>query len=289
MWLIFELSLVRFKLRQQINILWLEDDLSTDAHSNRKELVEEILDYKGYEAEIAEFKTFEDAREELNSVRRYDFFISDFNLEASETGLNYLEEIRNRNGFKQFVILYSNNDYNTIKSDVINVLQHRNLDVFSNFTFFSVSDNLEEKHFEEAIDVILCRWDELNAIRGRFMCENAEIEHLLREKLNDGNQNHSYRKLFEDFFREKVNLNRSNLAPGKKREYECLKERWSELIDKRNALAHVEEGFTSEEGYYICSLKDPEIRIMESSLDKERRNLVSLKKDIIEFLNKPYY
>ena len=276
-------------MRQEINILWLEDDLTMDAHTYRKELVEDILKDKGYEAQIREFRTFEDARRELVSVKRYDFFISDFNLDASETGLNYLEEIRFKNGFKQFVILYSNNDYNTIKSDVINILQQKNLDIFSNFTFFSVSDSLEEKHFEDAINVILCRWDELNALRGRFMCENAEIEHLLREKLNDDNQNHSYRKLFDDFFREKVNLRRSNLSNDKKNKYRSLKQRWSELIDKRNALAHVEEGFTSEDGYYICSLKDSTIKIMESNLDEERRKLVSLKKDIIEFLNQTHY
>lgn len=287
--MIFKLSLARFKLRQEINILWLEDDLTSDAHSNRKELVEEILEFKGYEAQIVELRTFGEAKIELDSIKRYDFFISDFNLDSSETGLNYLEEIRFKNGFKQFVILYSNNDYNTIKSDVINILQQKNLDIFSNFTFFSVSDSLEEKHFEDAIDVILCRWDELNAIRGRFMCENAEIEHLLREKLDDNNQNHSYRKLFEDFFREKVKLSRPNLTRDKKREYESLKQRWSKLIEKRNDLAHVEEGFTSEEGYYICSLKDPTIKIMESNLDEERRNLVSLKKEIIDFLNETYY
>ena len=287
--MIFKLSLVRFKLRQEINILWLEDDLLSDAHSNRKELVEEILGDKGYEARIVELRTFGEAKIELDSIKRYDFFISDFNLDSSETGLNYLEEIRYKNGFKQFVILYSNNDYNTIKSDVINILQQKNLDIFSNFTFFSISDSLEEKHFEDAIDVILCRWDELNAIRGRFMCENAEIEHLLREKLEVTQENGSYRENFDRFFREKVRLSRPNLTPDKKRKYESLKQRWSDLIDKRNALAHVEEGFTSEEGYYICSLKDASIKIMESNLDEERRNLVSLKKDIIDFLNKTYY
>lgn len=276
-------------MRQEINILWLEDDLTMDAHIYRKELVEDILKDKGYEARIKEFRTFEDARRELVSVKRYDFFISDFNLDASETGLNYLEEIRFKNGFKQFVILYSNNDYNTIKSDVINILQQKNLDIFSNFTFFSVSDSLEEKHFEDAINVILCRWDELNALRGRFMCENAEIEHLLREKLEVTPENDFYRENFDRFFREKVRLSRPNLTPDKKRKYESLKQRWSDLIDKRNALAHVEEGFTSEEGYYICSLKDASIKIMESNLDEERRNLVSLKKDIIDFLNKTYY
>ena len=49
---------MRFKLRQEINILWLEDDLLSDAHRNRKELVEEILGDKGYEARIVELRTF---------------------------------------------------------------------------------------------------------------------------------------------------------------------------------------------------------------------------------------
>lgn len=121
------------------------------------------------------------------------------------------------------------------------------------------------------------------------MCENAEIEHLLREKLNDNNPDHSYRKLFEDFFREKVRPNRANLSPRNKRDYDKLKSEWSALIDKRNSLAHVEEGFSEQEGYFICSLNDPEIRIMESSLDKERCELLSLKNRIIEFLGKTYY
>ena len=61
-------------MRQEINILWLEDDLTMDAHTYRKELVEDILKDKGYEAQIREFRTFEDARRELVSVKRYDFF-----------------------------------------------------------------------------------------------------------------------------------------------------------------------------------------------------------------------
>lgn len=276
-------------MRQQINILWLEDDLSSDAHSNRRELVGDILQEKGYESIICEFETFSKAKSELESVKRYDFFISDFNLEDSETGLNYLEEIRRINGYKQFVILYSNNEYSTIKADVINVLQEKNLDIFSNFTFFSVGDHLEEYNFKKAIDVILCRWDELNAIRGRYMCENAELEHLLREKLNEFNEDIPYRKLFEIFFREKVRLQRPHLTPANKIKYTKLKSEWSDLIDKRNALAHVEEGFEKGSGYYIQSSKNADLKIQESDLDHERKYLVNLKKEIMDFLNKKYY
>ncbi|MGV3144631.1 hypothetical protein HO483_05290 [Streptococcus suis] len=276
-------------MRQDINILWLDDELSSSAHEERKEIVSGILEDKGYRAVVKECSTFVEAEKELSSVKRYDFFISDFNLDNKETGLTYLEKIREVNGYKQFVILYSNNEYSTIKREIIEVVKEKRINIFSNFTFFSAGDSNEENHFQEAIDVILCRWDELNAIRGRFMCENAEIEHLLREKLLDNNLDHSYRKLFDDFFREKVRLGRPNLSFRKKQEYESLKDKWSNLIEKRNSLAHVEEGFSDQEGFYIRSLKKPEIVIKESNLDSERRDLLSLKKEIIDFLNKAYY
>ncbi len=278
-------------MRKTINILWLEDDLQSTAHKSRTKIVGDILKKKGYEANIIPKGTFEEAKEALENTERIDFFISDFNLEQENTGLSYVEEIRNSKGYKQFVILYSNKSNSALKEDVssyFNLPTTSNF-VFANFTFFSVGNRLVKQNFEEAINVILCRWDELNALRGRFMCENAEIEYLLREKLEVTPENDSYRENFDRFFREKVRLSRPNLTSDKKRKYESLKQRWSDLIDKRNALAHVEEGFTSEEGYYICSLKDSSIKIMESNLDEERRNLVSLKKDIIEFLNKTYY
>ena len=189
-------------MRQDINILWLDDELSSSAHEERKEIVSGILEDKGYRAVVKECSTFVEAEKELSSVKRYDFFISDFNLDNKETGLTYLEKIREVNGYKQFVILYSNNEYSTIKREIIEVVKEKRINIFSNFTFFSAGDSNEENHFQEAIDVILCRWDELNAIRGRFMCENAEIEHLLREKLLDNNLDHSYRKLFDDFFND---------------------------------------------------------------------------------------
>ena len=115
-----------------------------------------------------------------------------FELIDKKSGLAYLERIRTVNGYKQFVILYSNNKYSTIKDEVINVVKEKNIDIFSNFTFFSVGDNGEENHFKTAIDVILCRWDELNAIRGRYMFENAKLEHALREKLKMNVKNDQY-------------------------------------------------------------------------------------------------
>ncbi|HHK0308310.1 TPA: response regulator, partial [Streptococcus pyogenes] len=71
-------------MRQDINILWLDDELDSDAHDERKVIVSDILEDKGYKAVFKEYSNFRDANEELESVKRYDFFISDFNLEEDE-------------------------------------------------------------------------------------------------------------------------------------------------------------------------------------------------------------
>ncbi|HEM6272418.1 response regulator [Streptococcus suis] len=276
-------------MRQDINILWLDDELSSSAHEERKEIVSGILEDKGYRAKIKECSSFVEAESELSSVKRYDFFISDFNLDNKETGLTYLEKIRKENGYKQFVILYSNNEYSTIKSEIIKVVKEKNINIFSNFTFFSAGDSNEENHFQEAIDVILCRWDELNAIRGRFMFENAKLEHALREKLcnhiKDSQyirnvEEKEYRWLVREFFRRVRFMN-----PAKQK----IKDSWLELVDKRNLLAHSEEKFDLEQnrGYYIYS-KDSrtgvELFMYEDSLDLERKYISEIVPKLVRCL-----
>lgn len=280
-------------MRQNINILWLDDELESDAHAERKEIVNDILKDKGYKAVFKEFSTFEEASEELISVKRYDFFISDFNLDDEETGLTYLERIREKNGFKQFVILYSNNEYSTIKSEIIKVVGDKNINVFSNFTFFSAGDGNEENHFQEAVDIILCRWDELNAIRGRFMFENAKLEHALREKLCNrikdpqyirSVEEKGYRWLVREFFRRVRHMDHAKKA---------LKASWLDLVNKRNLLAHSEEKFDSVEnrGYYIYS-KDSrtgeELFMYEDSLDHERKSISELVPKLAECIDSEY-
>lgn len=269
-------------MREKINILWLEDELSSISHKKRKGLVEKILEEKGYMAGIKEFKDFSAAHDELFSNKRYDFFISDYNLNGDQTGLTYLKEIRNKNGYKQFIILYSNNEYSVIKEDIIKILRETSIDVFSNFTFFSLADKLDRKYFENSIDVILCRWDEPNAIRGRYMCDNAELEYLLRKKLNETDyHNNTYTALIKSFYRNKVHQS------NKDRKKDILNN-WLNLVNKRNMLAHVDEKYSPKNGYYIESKGEGEkITICEKDLDNERKKLIQLKQDIISFLNNP--
>lgn len=162
--------------------------------------------------------------------------------------------------------------------------------VFANFTFFSVGRNrLVQKNFEEAIDVILSRWDELNALRGEYMYENAELEYLLRNKCPDYPEDKPYRELVKNYFIHELKLN-NDLKRRNIERYKFLnhiKENWLMLIDRRNALAHVIEDHEPEKGYFIQSNNEnceETFIIYERNLDEERCNLLEVVAMIKELL-----
>lgn len=270
-------------MRKLINILWLEDALHSGSHSKRVKIVRNYLRKKGYDSNFIFKATFNDAKSSLEKNDRIDFFISDFNLEQERTGLSYLDEVRKLKGYKQFVILYSKKSNSSLKEDVssyFNLPTTSNL-VFANFTFFSVGNRLVQQNFEEAIDVILSRWDELNALRGEYMYENAELEYLLRKKFPDYSEDIPYRELVKNYFIHELKLN-NNLKRRDIERYKYLnhvKENWLMLIDRRNALAHVTEDHDPEKGYFIQSNNEnclETFTIYERSLDKERCDLLEV-------------
>lgn len=278
-------------MRKLINILWLEDALHSGSHSKRVKIVENYLRKKGYDSNFIFKATFNDAKCSLEENERIDFFISDFNLEQERTGLSYLDEVRKLKGYKQFVILYSKKSNSSLKEDVssyFNLPTTSNF-VFANFTFFSVGNRLVKQNFEEAIDVILSRWDELNALRGEYMYENAELEYLLRSKCPDYPKDKTYRDLVKSYFKNELQVNET-LKRRDNKKYRNLidiRDNWLLLIDRRNALAHVIEDHEPEKGYFIQSNNEnclETFTIYERNLDKERCDLLEVVAMIKEIL-----
>ena len=278
-------------MRKLINILWLEDALHSGSHSKRVKIVENHLRKKGYDSNFIFKATFNDAKCSLEENERIDFFISDFNLEQERTGLSYLDEVRKLKGYKQFVILYSKKSNSSLKEDVssyFNLPTTSNF-VFANFTFFSVGNRLVKQNFEEAIDVILSRWDELNALRGEYMYENAEIEYLLRGKCPGYPKDKAYRDLVKSYFKNELQVNETLKRRDNKkyRKLVDIRDNWLLLIDRRNALAHVIEDHEPEKGYFIQSNNEnceETFTIYERNLDEERCNLLEVVTMIKELL-----
>ena len=124
-----------------------------------------------------------------DTSKRIDFFISDFNLgeeyaNGIDNGIEFLNDVRSREKYKQFFILYSKN-YDEIKETVITKINKEdNLGLLNNtmiINLSSPSDEVIKRDFQKAVEISLSKWDELNALRGEYMSENAEIEYELKK------------------------------------------------------------------------------------------------------------
>lgn len=279
-------------MRRDISIIWLEDEME-DAFQDYLDIVKQAIKDKGYQLlkdNCYLCESIGEAREILDdSSKRIDFFISDFNLgeeysNGINNGIDFLNDVRSRENYKQFFILYSKN-YFEIKDTIITKIdRENNLGLLNNtmiINLSSPSDEVIKRDFQKAIEISLSKWDELNALRGEYMYENAELEYLLRRKCSDYSVDVSYRELVKKYFIHELKLN-NNLKRRNIESYKHLsdiKENWLMLIDRRNALAHVIEDHEPEKGYFIQSNNENCVEtftIYESDLDKERCDLLEV-------------
>lgn len=272
-------------MRKEVNIVWLEDKQQDGAYKQNTQIVKELIEEKGYLSKIHPFLTINEARDAIkNHKLRVDFFISDFNLTETEeaqqlTGLNYLEELRMQGKYKEFFILYSKLPEADIQLKVIEKMKSKGIEILSNFTFISLTDNSGKDNmkrvFKKAVDISLARWDELNAFRGEYLCENAELESKLISCFGyTGDGIPDYSGLIRDF---------CNTIVKRDRDYSIQKE-WDELRDTRNDLAHIMEN-SDEKGFYIKSVKN-DLMIYESDLNDCRRDLIDKKERILKYFEK---
>lgn len=268
-------------MRRDISIIWLEDEME-DAFRDYLKIVEKAIEDKGYQLLTDNCHLCEsigDARKVLDdSSKRIDFFISDFNLgeeyaNGIDNGIDFLSDVRSRENYKQFFILYSKN-YDEIKETVITKINEEdNLGLLNNtmiINLSSPSDEVIKREFQKAIEISLSKWDELNALRGEYMSENAEIEYELKKILKvDLADSRNYKSLYGDF-------KNNHLSERDKTLNKSLLNDWMRMIDKRNSLAHSKEEFNDVKGYVISNIDDKSIQIVEEEINEERKLLIHL-------------
>ena len=268
-------------MRRDISIIWLEDEME-DAFHDYLKIVKKAIEDKGYQllgdnCHLCE--SIGDARKVLDDTsKRIDFFISDFNLgeeyeNGIDNGIEFLNDVRSREKYKQFFILYSKN-YDEIKETVITKINEEdNLGLLNNtmiINLSSPSDEVIEREFQKAIEISLSKWDELNALRGEYMSENAEIEYELKKILNvDLTDSRNYKSLYRDF--KNNHLSKRDITHNT-----SLLNDWMQMIDKRNSLAHSKEEFNDVKGYVISNIDDKSIQIVEEEINEERKLLIHL-------------
>lgn len=272
-------------MRRDISIIWLEDEME-DAFHDYLKIVKKAIEDKGYQllgdnCHLCE--SIGDARKVLDDTsKRIDFFISDFNLgeeyaNGIDNGIEFLNDVRSREKYKQFFILYSKN-YDEIKETVITKINKEdNLGLLNNtmiINLSSPSDEVIKREFQKAIEISLSKWDELNALRGEYMSENAEIEYELKKILNvDLTDSRNYKSLYRDF--KNNHLSKRDITHNT-----SLLNDWMRMIDKRNSLAHSKEEFNDVKGYVISNIDDKSIQIVEEEINEERKSLIHLSEQV---------
>lgn len=183
-------------MRSKYNILWLDDEFSkrNSSINTTVQRVKEYMERKGFECCVEQFKTFEDAMIFLNTDKKVDLFISDYNIGGdNKTGLDFLKFVRNK--YRKEMMLYSNNNIEEIKSYVIEKLSNGDipLNFFSKFTFQSaVLPDVLFRTIQDVINDTLIRWEELNALRGLFLAEISQREEILKRFIITKNGDISY-------------------------------------------------------------------------------------------------
>ena len=279
-------------MRRDISIIWLEDEME-DAFQDYLDIVKQAIKDKGYqllEDNCYLCESIEEAIEILDdSSKRIDFFISDFNLGEEYTnginnGIDFLNDVRSRENYKQFFILYSKNYFEIKETIITKIDRENNLGLLNNTMIINLSSPSAEvikRDFQKAVEISLSKWDELNALRGEYMYENAEIEYLLRSKCPGYPKDKTYRDLVKSYFNNELQVNETLKRRNNKkyRDLVGIRDNWLLLIDRRNALAHVIEDHEPEKGYFIQSNNEnclETFTIYERNLDKERCNLLEV-------------
>lgn len=138
----------------------------------------------------------------------------------------------------------------------------------------SPSDEVIKRDFQKAVEISLSKWDELNALRGEYMSENAEIEYELKKILNvDLKDSRNYKSLYRDF--KSNHLSQRDIILNTQ-----LLNDWMQMIDKRNSLAHSKEEFNDVKGYVISNIDDKSIQIVEEEINEERKLLIHLSEQV---------
>lgn len=270
-------------MRKEVHVAWLDDNVGTPRITSLQKKVKVCIEKKGYKPEVHPFSTFDDALKFLREHKHCDFFVTDLKLDSEKNGFQYRNEIRQVNGYRQFVLLYSNNSMETIREEVsrdIKDTASSNLDC-ANFAFVSINPTEEpsDSDWQAIVEAALCSWDELNALRGEVVCEHAELDIKLKEIVGDIGD---YSTRIAEYKRQVFRRYRHIWGTDD----EKIFTEWKQMRDIRNACAHADAIQTGAKGPYLhwYPSNGDYINIYEKDINEQRTNLVNFKTRVEKFM-----
>ena len=281
-------------MRRTINVLWL-DDAATEVGSGVEHLQDaftEALKKQGYLCKYITVNDIAGAQKELSdNSKRIDFFVSDFKLDGHQTGITFLNSVRKSKRLKEHFILYSNNDTNRIRAEIINELKKNNdiLESLNNYSFFSTANNVSKpsliNQFGKSIMMALSRWEELSALRGEYASANTLADSVLDKILTiihskKGTKNYCDRI---DRLEQKIDDNTLSSSIDKSR-LGIIFTSWHDCRKIRNSLEHNSEQWDpAKKDFFIMNSEDHS-KIFEQNVSENRKKIIEESEAIKELL-----
>lgn len=268
-------------MRREINILWIEDNL-TSAVKDFQHEVKSIIRSSLYEVHIFNADTLqcidfkngecENCSDKLSCKKsilrdhRIDIIFSDNNLGYGIEGVDFLTKYRLNGEFKYY-ILYSNLDEADIVDKISQRLkQNKKVHLFSNFDFLSM--NNWQDRIEDSVTAFLNNRSKMDELRNIYIVENSLIEDWLRQKNYTG-----------DYCAQIANY------CGNKNVRSDFISLWHDVRKDRNVLAHGNISFNS--GYNKAVGNSGRV-VSENDYTEKMQNLKRLT-DALKQLDSDFY
>lgn len=166
-------------MKLQFKILWIDDDWQDDesniALTQKKEEIMKILYNLHFEVDDADIiieKGDRDIKDMPYNSEDFDLFLVDFHM-WTKNGFQYIEEIRNKSQYTE-IIFYSQS---WIQEELKAYLKKKD---FLEGIFISDRVYLERK-FQQVLNIIDKKVNNLYSMRGLVLAETAEIDYVLCE------------------------------------------------------------------------------------------------------------
>lgn len=278
-------------MKLNYKILWIDDQIEDYIEMGIKSEFESYLNSLGFEATVETFENGGKAEESLKKVK-YDLILSDYNIEGGdEQGDVLIRKIRSEGVFTEILFYSAQSDFEEIAKNLYT-------DRVSFFSLINDEGMREFKERTyKLINLTIDKLQELNSIRGLVMAETSELDNTIMDILSSvfsivSSETTQLREYLLKILKEstKSNYDRSNKLDnvdnqiiikerildadkkarviGKLLKLKGLNEQEpfisfydnykTDVIDKRNDLAHAKSDVIDGVEYLILSKKDGE-------------------------------
>ena len=210
-------------------ILWLDDRKRTLKKEKKDQKIIDFLDDRGFDCELIFEADYENALRKIKEYKgSFDVVFTDFNINCSETGLDFINEIRGTFKYNTEVLFYSADHSAKPKSHIDRV------------TFFS---SYGEKHdavlreMEKLIELTINKMLDPVYLRGQILLNFAIMEEYVKNIINKYIELKPYDENYADVFNSSLILieedvkaallrpviDDTNASPPKGKQYACTK------------------------------------------------------------------